>query len=494
MDLDPPPPAPVADGARIKVSVYADMGSLRAGEEGETVAVPLPLGQDHIDVNVWLVVEEPFAVEGEDTRKLTLRRDQARSETLEFTVVRNGSGTAPTALFSALFAYKGRPCGRVSRAVALAAGTDSVQVPLPDPAVQVETGAKAADLQVRIVRSGTDEQTFECHVQTPLLPAYADGVAGPWRLSSLARDLVREQMSHFTTKGATLYARTVALLGAGYNLFEATPPLFQKVFWELLDAGRPLRSISIVTEEPYIPWELLVPNRTLLNGETEEWDQPLGVEFVVSRWTSRSHVAAPQKISLRDAYVIAPKESRLPEAEEEATLVMAQFAGKRVDPASLEVLDQTLDQGGRALLHFICHGVSGEAGSQTLQMDQNQKLYAESLRGMRGVKKACKASKPVIFLNACEVGREEPALVGTGGFAETFMSLGASAVIAPLWSVKDTVAHEIAVEFYRRIKAEPATPLAAILRDLRAKSYVAGGGEDSYAAYCFYGDPLATAG
>jgi hypothetical protein len=71
------------------------------------------------------------------------------------------------------------------------------------------------------------------------------------------------------------------------------------------------------------------------------------------------------------------------------------------------------------------------------------------------------------------------------------MILGASGVIAPLWSVKDSIAHQVAVEFYGRIEKEPRTPFAEILRDLRKRSYADEGGEDTWAAYCFYGDPLA---
>jgi len=87
--------------------------------------------------------------------------------------------------------------------------------------------------------------------------------------------------------------------------------------------------------------------------------------------------------------------------------------------------------------------------------------------------------------------RKEPALIGVGGFAEQFMILGASGVIAPLWSVKDSIAHQVAVQFYERVEREPDTPFAEILRDLRRKSYADEGGEDTWAAYTFYGDPLA---
>ena len=66
----------------------------------------------------------------------------------------------------------------------------------------------------------------------------------------------------------------------------------------------------------------------------------------------------------------------------------------------------------------------------------------------------------------------------------------ARCVVAPLWSVKDTFAHEVALDFYQAAIDDPQRPFADILKDIRAKSYAEGGAEDTYAAYCFYGDPL----
>jgi hypothetical protein len=489
MDLDPSPPGP--NSARIQVSVYTDVGPRHEGEEGEDIVLQGPPEQARFDLSVWLVVEKPFELEGSAIQELIILRDQERSEPAVFTVVRKKGGGTGTVTFSALFAYKGRPCGRVSRAVPLAADAQE-KTPLPNPIVRLDTGARPADLNVRIVASGTDGRTFQCNVQTPLIAARRDGVTEEWGLKSLAADVVGQQMDQFV-KASDNWSRTVALRAAGMKLFEAAPRIFQKVFWELIDAGKLPETISIVTEEPYLPWELMVPNRRLPGGKVQKRD-PLGVTFLVSRWTSLQHVLPAQRMSLSDAYVIAPRDSKLGAAEDEAALVLGQFHGERIDPASPRTLDQKLEQHGPALLHFICHGKSGDTGCQMLLLDDKQVLRADSLSGMEGVEKGLGTGKPLVFLNACEVGRQEPALVGTGGFAEELMALGASAVIAPLWSVKDTIAHEIAVEFYRRIKAEPATPFAAILRDLRAKSYSVGGGEDTYAAYCFYGDPLATAG
>jgi hypothetical protein len=96
--------------------------------------------------------------------------------------------------------------------------------------------------------------------------------------------------------------------------------------------------------------------------------------------------------------------------------------------------------------------------------------------------------RPLVFLNACEAGRVKPALTGVGGFAAAFIEKGASAVIAPLWSVKDDIAHKIAKGFYDQLDTKP---LSEILREFRKRAYDPAIAEDSYAAYCFYGDPEA---
>lgn len=60
-----------------------------------------------------------------------------------------------------------------------------------------------------------------------------------------------------TTKASGLIA---ALPGAGKELFDASPAVFQEAFWELMTGGKPPATIAIVSEEPFIPWELMVPN------------------------------------------------------------------------------------------------------------------------------------------------------------------------------------------------------------------------------------------
>jgi len=127
---------------------------------------------------------------------------------------------------------------------------------------------------------------------------------------------------------------------------------------------------------------------------------------------------------------------------------------------------------------------------QRLLLDGGSVLIASQIRGMDALEAACRSKAPLIFLNACEVGRTTPALIGSGGFAIEFIKAGARCVIAPLWSVKDDLANQVALDFYQEALAARSRPFAEILAGIKRRSYATQGAEDSFAAYCLYGDPL----
>jgi CHAT domain-containing protein len=158
--------------------------------------------------------------------------------------------------------------------------------------------------------------------------------------------------------------------------------------------------------------------------------------------------AAPQKVHLIDSSVVAPqyddKAKVLKWAEKEKDLVLATFTGKAIMPASFPEVEKELETQLRSLVHFVCHGQE-ESGIQTIDLEDG-KMSCNALLGMDGVAAAFAKKHPLVFLNACEVGRRTPALVGLGGFADSFIQIGASAVIAPLWSVEDEAAHDVASE------------------------------------------------
>lgn len=529
MDLTPAPAPAYAPGDRFAVEVYVDRKAFRSGESGDGVTFRAPAGQRRFPLEVWLVAHpDYFEVVGPTIGTFELDLDAREPRKAHFEVrVRDDAPTAAGVRLSASFSVDGRPSGRVERRVdvvaagaslesAAAAGTSiaepeaSPSAPgfsdllqdaalgaaggevedAPPPARMVVSPGVAADLVVRVVALDASGQRYTCRVQSDLLPDYTAGQEGDWELPQSTDRLVVDKMKDFSKKGVNAFFRRTALQGAGEAFFDAAPQVFRDAFWRLVDE-RPgqLRTLAIVSDEPHVPWELMIPTRDLPSGEHQE-RRPLGVEFILSRWTARDHVLPPQALPLTHSYVVAPADSGLKKAEAEADMVLASFAGERVAPASMESLNDFLDRRGTALLHFICHGLSRD-GKQVLQLEQREELPAYFLRGMPGVEKGLASERPLVFLNACQVGRQEAGLVGPEGFAQAFMALGAGGVVAALWSVKDDLANELATKFYERVKAEPKTPFAEILRDLRARSYEGSEAEDTWAAYCFYGDPLA---
>jgi len=95
---------------------------------------------------------------------------------------------------------------------------------------------------------------------------------------------------------------------------------------------------------------------------------------------------------------------------------------------------------------------------------------------------------PLVFLNACQVGTGQETLGDYAGLAESFLFAGASAVVAPLWSIDDEVASALAERFYA--KAFAGQSVAEIIRAERAAF---GTGDDpntsTLVAFQFFGHP-----
>jgi hypothetical protein len=484
--------SPLQPDASFQVQVYLDRQAAQAGEDSEDIVVP-----SGAEVEVHLVVSSHFVVSGESMRTVTVLGDTERSDVAPFQLTvrpaRSLRADVPP-LISALFFYNGRPSGRVTRAVSIV-GLAADAAPAGPPArVELQEG-RAPDLSITIrAAEARDGRQFICTLSTPLLEDYKKPVTESWNLPGVAEQLVRVHMDAFTKKGQSPDGLVTKLRGAGVTLFAAAPESFRTLFWKLVDANKLPREISIVSEEPYIPWELMIPRR--IRDGVPETRKPLGVEFPIGRWIPRDFVAGRTRIPLTDGYVIAPEYAGRPNlalafSGAEQKLLKENFAADPISPATLREISQKLTS-AKSLVHFICHGKDGGNGKQILQLDNSEELSSFDLLGIEGLEIGFAKKRPFVFLNACEVGRTTAALVGLGGFAASFIDLGASAVIAPLWSVKDRIAHEVADTFYKGVKSEPGTAFAEIMRRLRAKAYDNDSAEDTYAAYCFYGDPCAT--
>jgi hypothetical protein len=491
LDLSDDAPAP---GARFTATVYADTEATREGEQSTAIDILATPDVRQFALRVWLTTTSDLEVEEPNDLPLVINRDQERSTEAQFRVrVSPQAKPGGTASITALFVYQGRPCGHVMRNVGIGTAPELALTAVAPPALRVDTRAAVPDLTIQVTAAPDNNgQKFLCRVTTPLVPGGEEQSPAAWNLPAASSTLVVQYMGEFTKAGISNAQRRAALVGAGKLLFNAAPDNFKKTFWELVDRGTLPESIYVVSQEPYVPWELMIPHRLRPDG-TREQRPPLGVEFAVGRWVSDVPLSPVQQLKVTDAWVVAPTyrgRDVLANSAAEAQLLNQLFGARTITPALYANLDAVFGSAGMSLLHFICHGVAGGGGVQTIKLDPDETLSSLMLMGMSGAGRF-QESQPMVFLNACEIGRPEPALVGVEGFAKSFIALGARCVIAPLWSVKDSIAHQVATEFYQRMSQEPGLPLAAILRDIRRKAYEEDGGEDTYAAYTFYGDPLA---
>jgi hypothetical protein len=499
--------------ANLTVSVFVDQISAREGEHSDELTFPMEPPITSLTVQVQLLATHHFNIEGDRTRSILIKRDEDRSESAVFKLkikrrVELEASAHDQAGLTAVFTYNGRIAGKVVRLVEIASEEERATVVNSDkrqppngapvePHISFDVNANPADLIVEIVSKPINNgREFTCTVRTALLELDEADKTQDWNLPEVTKTIVTNVMAEFASAEMGKQQRLAELRGAGIDLFRASPDNFQKIFWKLIDANRIPRTISIVSEEPYFPWELMIPNRRI-NGHPRK-RAPLGVEFTMARWTPETAVSASQKINMTDCYVIAPNyqdRRALKHAQAESQFLLQKYPapkGQAIKPADFTNIDNTFRTGSKTIVHFACHGSLNESGEQVIFLESEPPLSPQAVLGMETLESAFLEKKPFVFINACEVGRLVPSLSGVGGFAQTFIDLGASAVIAPLWSVKDDLAHEVARTFYNEISRDSSKPFAEILREIRERAYDPQIAEDTYAAYCFYGDPLSS--
>jgi hypothetical protein len=500
---------PLKPGTRFTVLVYADDQSARASEQSEGIVISAPPSVTRFQIDIKLVCSAHFTVvHSSSSRRLIIWRKKARTNEVKFEVAVAPLHQLPKTKprISALFYYLERPSGKVTREPVIEGlkvsktRDEGRKIPTSDafgdpngdapPTLEVQHGAFPADFTISVLEG---DERDGCHFKM-IADARSSGDhwEGTWSLPRKTDEIVTGAMEQFTASTQSPITRIAALKGAGIEMFRATPKKFQDMFWQMVDRKALPKNILVISEEPYVPWELMVPQRYKTDG-TIETREALGVEFPIGRWVTTTYVSPPQKIALEQTYVVAPQYGvgrELRNSAKEAQMVQKLFSpSSRISPALVKNIDSTLAQGGTTLLHFVCHGKAGFPQAISLEQDREQ-LSSWDVRALKGFLDSFPKARTFVFLNACEVGRTMPALVGVGGFGNSFVEIGSSAVVAPLWSVDDDIAHKVATEFYRAVVNSPTIPFAEVLRRIRANGY-SGQADDSWAAYCFYGDPSA---
>ena len=154
--------------------------------------------------------------------------------------------------------------------------------------------------------------------------------------------------------------------------------------------------------------------------------------------------------------------------------------------ASLGAVLERLEQGGYDWFHVAAHGsFSAVAPDQrtSLWLERGRRaLTPQHLVGPR-IARHLGQQRSCFFFNFCHGARLAWGLTGLEGWAQRLLSLGAGMFLAPLWTVRDDAALDLADRFYAGL--EGGLTVSEALRAARSPL------EPSRLAYSLYGHPNA---
>ena len=308
-----------------------------------------------------------------------------------------------------------------------------------------------------------------------------------------------EDLENFWTDDELEYNNFMRKLQArGVEIFDKLIPLkLRKVLW---DARESLETIQVISDEPFIPWELAYLKEP---GKKAVRNSYFLAEKGLVRWLADADHFPPQRLRLRDgkaSYVIPdyPPDSghQLPGAQAERVMLTEVLSANPITPVSSMVLDAIEMPGRFDILHFACHGLANPnlIWDSGLLMEGKMKngsylqdnLLSSEVEAFAGLQEPDGSGGPLVFLNACQVGRQGYNIAGTGGFAKAFVKSGAGAFISTHWSVGDSSALDFSKTLYNQLLAGNNMMTAVAAARKAAKNME----EMTWLSYVVYGDPL----
>lgn len=284
----------------------------------------------------------------------------------------------------------------------------------------------------------------------------------------------------------------------GQNLWRSLIPADLKQLYASERGHWKGKTLLILSDEPYLPWELLWP----YDATGWEDDAPWSFTLRMTRWLRKDAAGngnekPPVKLRLRTWSVLAPRYSLLSKldgalAERQALLgIAAQHGIVDVSPAepTWQATIELLERGGYDWLHAAAHGNFYAASPDTdsaLWLERDRALAPDVVVGA-SIESHLRAERPAFFFNACQAGRQGWALTRLGGWANRLIGGGASLLVAPLWEVGDTSAMTFAQVFYTALLDGKTVGEATHAARLAARRP----GDPTWLAYSVYAHPNA---
>jgi TPR repeat protein len=316
--------------------------------------------------------------------------------------------------------------------------------------------------------------------------------------------------------------------GIGTDLYtHDAPDTFRTIYQQMLSAHMRLHSITIVTNTPLLPWELMcVPS------PTGKGCNLLGLTTAIVRENSAApQLAQPADIPFSAIDIVAPNYTgtlALAGAAAELKSIKATFPiAKRVDgdANSVSLMVKAAPEG---IIHFTGHGKRVEnpghatpatastpaltpAASSALTPAADSIVAAPPPLLAPRVAIALEdydmtpdtfiafraegdpAAHPFYFFNACDLGQSDKELSYVAGWGPALMRSGAAGYLGALYEVGDASATRFAAHFYAGLKANLASnrpwTMAELVTQARQQTY-AESNDPTALAYVLYAKPF----
>ena len=258
---------------------------------------------------------------------------------------------------------------------------------------------------------------------------------------------------------------------------------------------KPVKTLLIVSDEPWIPWEWIKPFDGSDPGEVID-DDFFCMRFRLTRWLA----GVPQPIAtIRGTRILhvsveesklGPRLSEVAREQDGLDALADRYRSvelRRLTQARYQEVIELLANGEIDLVHFGGHGDADPEQPDEAWIElTDRRLRARHLDGplLGGIKKR----RPLVFLNACRAAQQGWALTSLGGWAEAWVRRAeCGAFVAPQWSVRDRLAAIFADVFYKALAAGDTIGLAT--RKARAKVRDCRPDHPAWLSYAVYAHP-----
>ncbi len=497
----------------------------QAGVIGGPVVLDLPANVQTFELSVQLIVDGFEAPAGQGLQA-TLQVNRARpgEAAVQFNLVAPGLASDEAARLSSLrvlYLFEGQVCGMALRRIAVVSSQPHAAEPervqghgqrwtdtAPQAsAVNVQSGLPPVDLTVVIDQPDGDasQGRFVWRFTSPHTTDLPH-LAVPSDLGTGGAEFGGKVITE-VHQATLLDMAELMVTGLGRTIHDAAPPeLWQalRTVHRAMQAAGEHRALNVLllTAEPHVPWELALFD----DADKLIADAPplLGCQVNLGRWPidhselpPRAHIDVQHMAAVVGDYAARSGWRKLQQAMEEGAQLVQRYQAVQLAadaPQIKKLLTARLgdvDPGhGAEAVHFACHGeaMQQHALDAAVILADGMRLsplvFANAPLGKR--------SSPFLFMNACQVGKASELLASFSGFAGEAIKGGFRGFLAPLWSVEDQLARDIALGFYDQVFGDAGhapRPVAEVLREMRARFADTEPNSLTRLAYVFYGHP-----